>query len=130
MPVTDHNFFHHKDWKQLDTDVNTVSLLHNMEWIPDCARALFNMVQAHSEPKPSAVASVIAAVTIMPSLCSALGWPFGLLFCSLVSGGFCSAARLLFGRRTEVHIVIPQHDVEGVMEAFGSPLSCSQQGRA
>ena len=67
VPTILNKFFHRKKWRQLDTDVNTESLQHNMDLIPDAARALHDMVQSHSEPKPNAVANALAAVSVTPS---------------------------------------------------------------
>ena len=49
-------------------DTNTQSLLHHFDWIPDAARALFDMVQKRSEAAPTqnAVNAALTAVTVTP----------------------------------------------------------------
>ena len=68
-PVINHKFFHNSKWKQLNTDTNTQSLLHNFDIIPDTARALFDMVQRRTEAAaPNAVNAALTVVSVTPTL--------------------------------------------------------------
>ena len=63
VPKLAHKFYDSKKWAKMNTDVRTIARASHMDWMVDCARSFFSMMQKAVEAAP-VVAEIPAGIEV------------------------------------------------------------------